>query len=119
MGEDQVVSALLQGTFSDIQEASFLGLTAFAETFGDVGWDRNGSPAHLMGQPELLPVGKRFSQSINRQYELMRFLPDHQIPEAVRGWSLARHSTREAFTGVIFQVSHHTGGRHERLFRTP
>src|SRR5690348_605853 len=48
MGEDQVISAFLQGTFSDIQEASFLGLTAFAEAFGDVRRNGNGGPAHLV-----------------------------------------------------------------------
>ncbi len=85
MSKDQVITALLQRSFGDIQEASFLRWTAFAEAFGDVGRYRNGGAAHLMGQSELLSIRKRFGQSINGQHELMRFLPDHQIPKAPCG----------------------------------
>src|SRR5215471_18257665 len=91
MGEDQVVAALLQRTLCDVQEPSFLGWTAFAKALSNVGGYGNRGPAHLMGQPKLLSIGKRFGESINCQHELMRLLPYHQIPEALRGWSLARH----------------------------
>jgi hypothetical protein len=87
MGEDQVIAALLQRTLCNIQESSFLGVTAFAKALSDVGGYRNRGPAHLMGQPKLLPIGKRFRESINRQHERMCFLPDQHIAEALRGWS--------------------------------
>ena len=47
-------------------------MAALAESFGDVGRNRNSRPAHLVRQPELLPIRKRFRQPVNLQHELMR-----------------------------------------------
>ena len=84
MGEDQVVAALLQRTLCDIQESSFLGVTASAKALSNIGGYGYRGPAHLMGQSKLLSIGKRFRESINPQHEGMRLLPDQQIAEALR-----------------------------------
>src|SRR6516165_5721148 len=116
MGEDQVVAALLQRTLCDVQEPSFLGWTAFAKALSNVGGYGNRGPAHLMGQPKLLSIGKRFGESINCQHELIRLLAIPPDPGSSARLVVGSAYSWEAFTGVSFQVSDHTGGSHERLF---
>jgi hypothetical protein len=51
-----------------------------AKALSDIGSNGNSS-THLMRQAVPLPIGKRFGEMINRQHELMRFLPHRQIAE--------------------------------------
>jgi hypothetical protein len=48
LGQNQIVSALFEGTLRDIEESGFLGRTALAESFGDIGRNGNGRVSFLL-----------------------------------------------------------------------
>jgi hypothetical protein len=82
MGQDQVVTALLQGSLSDIHETSFVGSAVSAEALGDVRWNGNRCSAHLCRQAIGFLSWEASRKRVIREHKFVRFAPHEQVAKA-------------------------------------
>ena len=73
--QDQIVTALFQRSFGNIQEARFVCLAAPAKSFSDVGWNGDCRASQLQRQTVSFLPGEPRRERIHGQDELMRFTP--------------------------------------------
>src|SRR5207247_3291487 len=81
--QDQIVAALLQRSLRQVHEAGLVQSAAPPESLGDVGRNRYCRPPHLRRQAISFLSREASRESVDGQYELMRFAP-HQDRKSTR-----------------------------------
>src|ERR1022692_476919 len=115
LGEDQKVTAFLDGPLGYIHEPSLVSFAATTESFGDIGGNGYRCTTPLQREAGGLLLGKHRGESVYPQHEPVSLLPDQQILKRP-GWFRSGHGTGGVHSGMLL-VSHHTGVCHERLRR--
>ena len=64
--QNQIISALFDGTLRNIQEPGFLSRATLAEALGNIGGNGNRRTTQLVRKPILLSFRKRLAVALNR-----------------------------------------------------
>src|SRR5579863_7810112 len=79
MSEQKVIFKLARRTCGNVQEASELSVAGPAATLSDIGRDGRCAAPHLARQPVEFVLREACRNFVNRQGQLMRLLPYHEI----------------------------------------